>query len=125
MSPLIHLGISNLTIKSSTPLLSNILPHMQTLMNFVSNTLPKPVLFALVYRLIVLHFASRILPNIGADSWDGEDGVDNGWDERPVSSLVRGLSRSNSSPLTDIQVDLSPSDLPAIYLRHCVFSPPQ
>ena len=53
-------------------------------MNFVSNTLPKPVLFALVYRLIVLHFASRILPNIGADSWEDEGGVDNGWEGRPV-----------------------------------------
>ena len=36
-------------------------------MNFVANTLPKPVLFALAYRLTVLHLASFILPTIGAD----------------------------------------------------------
>lgn len=70
----------------STPLLSNILPHLQTLVNFVSNTLPKPVLFALIYRLVVMHFASRILPTIGADSWEDETGVDDGWDGRPVRS---------------------------------------
>ncbi len=72
----------------STPLLSNILPHLQTLVNFVSNTVPKPVLFALVYRLIVLHFASRILPTIGRDSWEREIGVDEGWEGRPVSVIV-------------------------------------
>lgn len=58
------------------------MPHLQTLVNFIANTLPKPVLFALLYRLLVLHFASQILPTIGADSWEG---VDDGWDSRPVS----------------------------------------
>lgn len=43
------------------------------------------MLVALLYRLVVLHFASQILPTIGADSWEGETGVDYGWDERPVS----------------------------------------
>jgi len=66
------------------PLLSNILPHLQTLVNFVTNTLPKPVLVALVYRLAVLLFAARILPTIGADSWEAEYGVDDGLDGRPV-----------------------------------------
>ena len=56
-------------------------------MNFVSNTLPKPVLFALVYRLLVLHLASRILPNIGADSWEDEGDVDG----RPVSNSRRDI----------------------------------
>lgn len=70
---------------SSAPLLSNILPHLQTLLNFITKTLPKPVLVALLYRLIVLHFASQILPTIGADSWEGDSGVDDGWDGRPVS----------------------------------------
>ncbi|RDX55776.1 hypothetical protein OH76DRAFT_1396116 [Lentinus brumalis] len=73
---------------SYTPLLSNILPHLQTLANFVSNTVPKPVLFALVYRLSVLHFGSRILPTIGADSWESENGVDDGWEGRPTSKLT-------------------------------------
>lgn len=55
-------------------------------MNFVTNTLPKPVLVALLYRLSILHLASRILPTIGADSWESEDGVDDGWDGRPVNT---------------------------------------
>jgi hypothetical protein len=65
----------------SAPLISNILPHLQTLVNFVANTLPKPVLVALLYRLTILNIASRILPTIGADSWESEEG---GWDRRPV-----------------------------------------
>lgn len=68
----------------STPLLPNILPHIQTLLNFIINTLPKPVLFALLYRLTILHFALRILPTIGADSWESDEGVHNGWEDRPV-----------------------------------------
>ncbi|KAI0815032.1 hypothetical protein BC629DRAFT_833927 [Irpex lacteus] len=75
-----------------TPLLDNILPHLQTLVNFFSNTLPKPVLVALVYRLIVLHFASRILPTIGADDWESEAGDDdNVWDGRATSRLTKLL----------------------------------
>lgn len=76
---------------SYAPLLPNILPHVQTLTNFVVNTLPKPVLIALLYRLTILHLASRILPTIGADSWDSEDGVDGGWDDRPTSTLTKLL----------------------------------
>jgi hypothetical protein len=54
-------------------------------MNFVLNTLPKPVLIALMYRLSILQLASRILPTIGADSWASDEGVHDGWDERPAS----------------------------------------
>lgn len=71
----------------SAPLLPNILPHIQALLNFIINTLPKPVLIALLYRLTILHFASRILPTIGADSWESEEGVDDTWGDRPVSIL--------------------------------------
>jgi len=76
---------------SYAPLLPNIVPHLQTLVNFVTNTLPKPVLAALLYRLAILHFASRILPTIGADSWESEDDVDDGWHGRPTSALTRIL----------------------------------
>jgi len=76
---------------SYAPLLGNILPHMQNLVNFITNTLPKPVLVALLYRLIILHFASRILPTIGADSWEADAGVDDGWSDRPTSALARLL----------------------------------
>jgi len=69
----------------SAPLLPNIMPHFQTLLNFIINTLPKPVLIALLYRLTILHLASGILPTIGADSWESEEGVDATWNDRPVS----------------------------------------
>ena len=71
---------------SSAPLLSNIMPHLQTLVNFVTNTLPKPVLVALVYRLTILLGAARVLPSIGVDSWEADYGIDDGWDGRPVSA---------------------------------------
>ncbi|KAA1471541.1 hypothetical protein DENSPDRAFT_837553 [Dentipellis sp. KUC8613] len=76
---------------SYAPLLPNILPHLQTLINFVTNTLPKPVLIALIYRLAILLGAAQILPTIGADSWETEYGVDDGWDGRPTSKLTRIL----------------------------------
>jgi len=76
---------------SYAPLLSNILPHLQTLVNFITNTLPKPVLVALFYRLTILQFASRILPTIGADAWESDDSTNNGWDGRPTSTLTRFL----------------------------------
>ena len=101
----------------SAPLLGNILPHLQALVVFITNTLPKPVLVALLYRLVVLHFASRILPAIGADSWEGEAGVDYGWDERPVRmSLFNELRLLTTTFLLDIStyppcIDLSPVNL--------------
>ncbi|KAJ7293533.1 hypothetical protein C8J57DRAFT_29118 [Mycena rebaudengoi] len=73
------------------PLLPNILPHFEALFNFIQHTLPKPVLFALSYRLTVLQLASRILPTIGADSWESTDGVDDTWEDRPTSALTRLL----------------------------------
>ncbi|KAF9453864.1 hypothetical protein P691DRAFT_657690 [Macrolepiota fuliginosa MF-IS2] len=78
-------------IASYAPLLPNIYPHFQTLLNFVINTLPKPVLIALLYRLTILHLASRILPTIGADTWESEEGVDDGWADRPTSMLTHIL----------------------------------
>ncbi|KAF7306886.1 hypothetical protein MIND_00481000 [Mycena indigotica] len=75
------------------PLLPNILPHFEALFNFIRHTLPKPVSFALVYRLAVLHLASRILPQIGADSFDDDYGVDVTWEDRPASALTSALSR--------------------------------
>ena len=71
----------------SAPLLPNILPHIQTLLNFVINTLPKPVLISLLYRLAILHLASGILPTIGSDSWESEEGVDGTWNDRPVCTF--------------------------------------
>ena len=67
--------------------LSTFIPYFETLLSFVTNTLPKPVLVALLYRLGVLQVASGILPAIGADSWENERGVDDAWEDRPVSAL--------------------------------------
>lgn len=72
----------------SAPLLGNILPHLQTLLSFIAYTLPKPILASLLYRLIILHLASRVLPSIGSDSWDADVGVDGGWEGRPVCSKI-------------------------------------
>ncbi|KAF8846332.1 hypothetical protein BDN67DRAFT_37032 [Paxillus ammoniavirescens] len=76
---------------SYAPLLFNILPHLQTLVNFITNNLPKPVLVALFYRLTILQFASRILPTIGADAWESDDLANDGWNDRPTSRLTRIL----------------------------------
>lgn len=96
------------------------MPHLQTLVNFVSNTLPKPVLFALIYRLVVMHFASHILPTIGADSWEDETGVDDGWDGRPVCSsntlLLHGADRFvQTSKLTHLLLTYRQSIFVTVY----------
>ena len=52
------------------------------------NTLPKPVLIALLYRLAILHLASRILPTIGTNNWESGEEVTNDWNDRPVRLLV-------------------------------------
>jgi len=75
----------------SVPLLPNLVPLSQALLNFVTNTLPKPVLIALLYRLTILHLGSRILPTIGADSWERESGGPDEWEDRPTSNLTRLL----------------------------------
>ncbi|KAF8632616.1 hypothetical protein AX15_001818 [Amanita polypyramis BW_CC] len=75
---------------SYAPLLSNLLPHFQTLLNFLINTLPKPVLITLLYRLFILHMASRILPTIGAGNWS-EDDLDSTWESTPTSTFTRIL----------------------------------
>ncbi|KAF7347870.1 Phosphoacetylglucosamine mutase [Mycena venus] len=69
---------------SYAPLLPNIMPHFEALFNFI-------LLFALLYRLTILQLASRILPTIGADSFDDTYGVDDTWEDRPTSALTRLL----------------------------------
>ena len=114
--------MTRLTFFQSAPLLSNILPHLQALAVFITNTLPKPVLVALLYRLVVLHFASQILPAIGADSWETEAGVDHGWDERPVSSSISIASPIlKSDVFTDVQAHAPSLDLPTINIRDGIF----
>jgi hypothetical protein len=66
------------------------MPHLQTLVNFVTNTLPKPVLVALVYRLAILLGAARVLPSIGVDPWEADYGLDESGDGRPVRAKLPG-----------------------------------
>jgi hypothetical protein len=79
-------GLRLVILAFSAPLLPNIMPHLQTLVNFVTNTLPKPVLVALVYRLTILLGAARVLPSIGVDPWEADYSMDDSWDGRPVST---------------------------------------
>lgn len=88
------------------PLVGNIVPHLQTLVNFIMNTLPKPVLIALIYRVAILLCAARILPTIGADSWETEYGVDDGWDGRPTSRLTKILLTYRQSILVTVYTHL-------------------
>lgn len=73
---------------NSVPLIGNLKPHFDVLQNFVTNTLPKPLLITLVYRLSILQYASRILPTIGTDNWDSDNGTE---EDRPTSTLIRIL----------------------------------
>jgi len=91
---------------SYAPLLSNIMPHLQTLVNFVTNTLPKPVLVALVYRLAILLGAARVLPSIGVDSWEADYGIDESGDGRPISKLTHILLTYRQSILVTVYTHL-------------------
>ncbi|KAI0322657.1 hypothetical protein OF83DRAFT_1048698 [Amylostereum chailletii] len=90
------------SISSYAPLLENLLPHLQTLVNFITNTLPKPVLAALVYRITILLGAARILPSIGADSWEAEYGGEDDLDDRPTSRFTRVLLTYRQATLVTV-----------------------
>jgi hypothetical protein len=97
------------------------MPHLQTLVNFVTNTLPKPVLVALVYRLTILLGAARVLPSIGVDSWEADYGTDDGWEGRPVSADPL-YSTVPHIPL-DIETYTCSLDVPSIYPCYCLLTP--
>jgi len=80
------------------PLLQNILTHLSKLLSFITHTLPKPLLISLLYRLTILQLASKILPQIGDNSWPSDElssqggGEDVPWNEmRPSSRLTKVL----------------------------------
>lgn len=99
------------------PLLPNIYPHFQTLLNFMINTLPKPVLIALLYRLTILHLASRIIPTIGVDTWEPEEGADDGWTDCPVS-LCTGVTQLSLRLFTDVDAYSCAPDVSSIDFHH-------
>ncbi|KIO18403.1 hypothetical protein M407DRAFT_31953 [Tulasnella calospora MUT 4182] len=81
------------------PLLSNLLTHLSKLLSFITHTLPKPLLVSLLYRLLILQLASKILPQIGSNSWSDEkeqhgtvEGEEADWEElRPSGKVTRVL----------------------------------
>jgi len=97
------------------------MPHLQTLVNFVTNTLPKPVLVALVYRLTILLGAARVLPSIGVDPWEADYAVDEGWDGRPVSTELPDWTVPHIS--LDIETHTCPLDVSSIHPGYCLFTP--
>jgi hypothetical protein len=97
------------------------MPHLQTLVNFVTNTLPKPVLVALVYRLTILLGAARVLPSIGVDPWEADYGVDDGWDGRPVGTELPDWTAPHI--LLDIETYTCPLDVSSIHPGYCLFTP--
>jgi hypothetical protein len=98
------------------------MPHLQTLVNFVTNTLPKPVLVALVYRLTILLGAARVLPSIGVDPWEADYGIDDGWEGRPVSVELPDLTVPQI-PL-DIETYKYSLDVSSVDPGYCLFTPP-
>jgi hypothetical protein len=88
------------------------------------NTLPKPVLIALLYRLTILQLASRILPTIGGDSWDSEEGVDDGWADRPVSLDTYFCELFLKEISADVNAHSYAPDLSAINFYHSLLPSP-
>lgn len=80
------------------------------------------MLVALLYRLTILQLASRVLPSIGADSWDFEDGVDGAWSDRPVRAPNLRFAWDNFYFRNlDLNVDENSSDVSSIYLCDRLF----
>ncbi|KAG8878628.1 hypothetical protein FRB98_006033 [Tulasnella sp. 332] len=73
------------------PLLQNLLYHLSKLLSFITHTLPKPLLLSLLYRLMILQLASKILPQIGDNSWPSSDDEVAWEDMRPSSRLTQVL----------------------------------
>lgn len=70
-----------------TPLVENLIPHMETMFKFITQALPRPLIAALLFRLAILQMASRIVAKMGDDGWE-EDDASNGWEGRPSSHLT-------------------------------------
>jgi len=58
------------------PLLPHMLPYLNTLLTLLTSTIPKTLLFSLVYRLTVLHRASKVIMRITADPWEDDDSTE-------------------------------------------------
>ena len=95
------------------------------MITFIKHTLPKPLLVALLYRLTILHFASRVLPRIGGDGWDDEYGVAGGWEGRPVSWLSRYFDTFDIKQLSlEYEVNHATTYIPTNVPGHSLFTSP-
>jgi len=73
-----------------TPLVENLIPHLETMFKFMTQSLPRPLIAALLFRLVILHLASRIVAKMGDDGWDDDD-TSVGWEGRPSTSITNLL----------------------------------
>jgi len=73
---------------SYSPLLGNMIPHLQNALGFFTHTLPRPVLAALIFRLTILHFASRVVARMTDDRWGDDDATGEGRTSSSLTTLV-------------------------------------
>lgn len=73
-----------------TPLVENLIPHLETMFKFMTQSLPRPLIAALLFRLVILHLASRIVAKMGDDGWEDDD-ASVGWEGRPSTSITNLL----------------------------------
>ena len=66
------------------------IPHLQNALSFVTHTLPRPVLAALIFRLTILHFASRVVAKMTDDRWGDDDAIGEGRTVRTRPTLYAG-----------------------------------
>lgn len=64
--------------------MENLIPHLETMFKFMTQSLPRPLIAALLFRLVILQLASRIVAKMGDDAWEDDD-ASVGWEGRPVS----------------------------------------
>ncbi|KAG8817570.1 hypothetical protein FRC17_011170 [Serendipita sp. 399] len=69
------------------PLVENLIPHLETMFKFITQSLPRPLIAALVFRLTILQMASGIVAKMGDEGWDDDD-PSLGWEGRPSSRLT-------------------------------------
>ncbi|KAG8757957.1 hypothetical protein FRC14_001082 [Serendipita sp. 396] len=69
------------------PLVENLVPHLETMFKFITQSLPRPLIAALIFRLTILQIASQIVAKMGDDGWEDDD-VGLGWESRPSSRLT-------------------------------------
>jgi len=82
------------------------MPHLQNALGFFTHTLPRPVLAALIFRLTILHFASRVVAQMTDDRWGDDDATVEGRPVRiplvymPYGLFMGSFNRARHLPLS-------------------------